>query len=284
MAQGSPGVSSRVAEMTEADAIAATTTPATTASLSAQLRELGLQPGMTVMVHSSLSRLGFVAGGAQAVVAALINVLGRDGTLAMPTHSTALSDPASWQKPPVPESWWQTLRDEMPAYDPHATPTRQMGAIVECFRHVEGVMRSPHPTVSAAARGPNAQAIVADHELDHGLGESSPQARIYDLDGHVLLLGVTHANNTALHLSEYRAAPSDEPLLTYYSPITVDGQRVWQAFDNIADDDSDFQRLGEDFASTGHETRGPIGIGTARLMRSRDIVDYGVTWMQTHRT
>lgn len=154
-------------------AIAAVDHPGTVRTLTGELRALGLDEGGDVMVHSSLSRLGYVNGGAQAVVLALREVLGPDGTIAMPTHSGNLSDPASWSKPPVPEAWWDTLRREMPAYDPLLTPTRGMGAIVDCFRRLPGARRSSHPTVSVAAAGPNAAFIVGDHSLG-GAGSPTP--------------------------------------------------------------------------------------------------------------
>jgi len=270
--------------MTEEEAIARSERPATVATLVDDLQRLGVVDGMTLMVHSSLSRLGFVAGGAQAVVMALVEVVGPTGTLMMPTHSADLSDPAPWQHPPVPQSWWETLRQEMPAFDPRLTPTHQMGAIVDCFRHLPGVLRSSHPTVSAAAVGPQAAVLIDGHGLDCGLGESSPQARLYDLDGHILLLGVTHANNTSLHLSEYRSAPPDPPMTTYASPIVRDGRRTWASYANLVDDDSDFERLGHDFAATGLQRSGRVGAGVAHLMRARDVVDFATAWMATHRT
>jgi aminoglycoside 3-N-acetyltransferase len=144
-----------------------------------------------------------VAGGAHAVVLALQEVVGPAGTVVMPTHSY-LTDPATWHDPPVSEAWWPVIRQHLPAFDPALTPTRGMGAIVECFRHTSGVRRSAHPSVSFAAFGPHAQMVLADHSLDDDLGEGSPLARVYDLDGQVLLLGVGHDNNTSLHLAEYR--------------------------------------------------------------------------------
>lgn len=270
--------------MSEGNVIEGTTKPATVTSLVGDLRALGVEPGMTIMVHSSLSRLGFVAGGAPAVVKALLESVGAAGTIVMPTHSTDLTDPASWSNPPVPASWWNPIRAEMPAYDPALTPTRSMGSIVECFRHVPGVMRSAHPTVSAAAVGPNAAFVTNAHELNRGLGESSPQARIYELDGHVLLIGVTHVNNTSLHLAERRSAPDDAATVTQSSPMIVDGTRRWVTWTELDDDAADFPAIGDGFVESGAERAGPVGAGAGRLMRSRDIVDFATDWMNRQRT
>jgi aminoglycoside 3-N-acetyltransferase len=87
----------------EHEVIARTTRPATVHSLVGELRRLGVEPGMVLLVHSSLSHLGWAAGGAQAVVLALLEAVGRDGTLVMPTHSY-LTDTANWHDPPVPEA------------------------------------------------------------------------------------------------------------------------------------------------------------------------------------
>jgi aminoglycoside 3-N-acetyltransferase len=134
-----------------------------------------------MLVHSSLSALGWVCGGAVAVVLALQEALGAQGTLVMPTHSGGLSDPRKWESPPVPQAWWQVIRDTMPAYDKAMTPTRGMGAIVEVFRQQEGTRRSAHPQTSFCARGPRAAEIVDGHELNSSFGENSPLARVYDL-------------------------------------------------------------------------------------------------------
>lgn len=270
--------------MGEDNAIGRSERPATPASLSADLREVGLDAGMTVMVHASLSRLGFVAGGAQSVVAALLDVVGSEGTLMMPTHSGQLSDPAQWQAPPVPESWWTTIQDGVPAFDPHLTPPRSMGAIVECFRHVPGAKRSAHPTLSATAAGPGADELVNGHTFEDGLGESSPQARLYQLDGYILLLGVTHANNTSLHLAEYRAAPHGAARQSNTAPVTVDGVRTLLTYTELADDTDDFDEIGGAFAETGLQRSGQVGAGTALFMKSRDVVDFAAGWMRTNRT
>ena len=270
--------------MSETRAIAESDRPATVDSLTKDLRTLGVRDGAVVMVHSSLSRLGYVAGGAHAVVLALLDTVGPDGTIVMPTHSGDLSDPAGWSKPPVPEAWWDTIRSAMPAFDPALTPTRRMGAIVECFRRLPGTRRSAHPTISVAAHGPQATTIIDPHPLAYGLGEDSPLARLYELDADVVLLGVGHANNTSLHLAEYRADyPNKAWTTTHASPVLIDGHRSWTTYDDLEADDSDFVPLGESFASTGKEHSGTVGAGVGRIMRQRDVVDYAVDWMERHR-
>lgn len=147
-------------------------------SIAGDLRRLGLREGATVLVHSSLSRLAHVAGGPQAVVLALLDAVGPAGTVVMPAHSSDWSDPSQWANPPVPPEWQQIIRDEMPAYDTRLTPTMGMGAVVECFRHVTGALRSGHPSGSFVAVGPDAAAIVEGHELANGFGERSPLGRL----------------------------------------------------------------------------------------------------------
>lgn len=272
--------------MTEVDAIKRCTDgPVTFDSLCTDLRALGVQSGMVMIVHSSLTALGWVSGGPQAVVLALQEVLGLQGTLVMPTHSGDFSDPGHWEQPPVPEDWWETIRQTMPVFDPDMTPTRGMGRIVECFRSQRDTLRSNHPHLSFAARGPLAEQITGNHGLAYSLGEDSPLARLYELDAWVLLLGVKHGHNTSLHLAECRAKNAGSRTIQAQAPVLVDDRRQWVTFTDVAyDADEDFIKIGEAFESQADQLRvAKIGYGEGRLFRQRSLVDYAVKWIEEHR-
>lgn len=259
--------------------------PITVPSLIRDLQKLGLHEGMTLIVHSAISQLGWVCGGAQAVVMALEATLGESGTLVMPTHSNHLSDPSQWQNPPVPASWWQVIQETMPAYQPDLTPTREMGSVVECFRKQTGVIRGSHPHYSFAAWGKHAATVAVQNQpLDFSFSNDSTLARLYDLDGWVLLLGVGHESNTSLHLAEYRTDYPGKQVKRVGVPILLAGQRQWVEFQDINWDSDDFPALGDDFAlETQFVHQGRVGQATALLMPQRPLVDFGITWLPYHR-
>ena len=256
--------------------------PYTAASLGADLRALGLSAGDTVLVHSSARSLGFVVGGAQAVVQALLDVLGPDGTLVVPAHTPDNCDPAGWSNPPVPQAWWPAIREQAPGFDRARTPSRWIGVIAETVRTWPGAVRSDHPQVSFAALGRRAAEVTDGHQLDDALGERSPLGAIYRLDGKVLLLGCDHDSNTSLHLAEWRQQSPPRGVIGA-SVRRPDGTSEWISWMDVLENSDDFEWIGAAFESAVGLSAGRVGDAAARLMPQRALVDFATVWMAAHR-
>lgn len=269
--------------MPERDIIQQTETPATLNSLAHDFQRLGLRRGNVVIVHSALSKLGWVVGGAVAVIDALMKVVTPEGSIVMPTHTGDNSDPAHWQNPAVPEAWWSIIRTQSPPFRPEVTPTWYMGIIPELFRRYPNVLRSNHPLHSFAAWGKHAEQIVAEHSLESSLGDQSPLGKIYQLDGKVLLLGVNHANNTSLHLSEQRSNYPAKQTRKEGAAVLIAGQRQWLEWESHDYDSDDFEALGEAFEASENYTPGKVALADARIVSQRKIVDFGTGWLSAHR-
>lgn len=258
--------------------------PATRTSLADDLRRSGVRQGSVLLVHTSLSSLGWVVGGEPAVIEALRDSVGGDGTLVMPTQSWQLCDPAYLNDLRIPRSWWPIIRDHLPVYDPLTTPTRTMGAVAELFRRLPGSVRSTHPHRSFAALGPHAEAITARHDLDSPVGERSPLQALYDLGADVLLLGVGYDKCTALHLAEHRCEYAGKHIVRNGAALLDKGNRRWTTWDEYWVADDDFEAVGRDFAAgTGLERSGLVANAQAKLLPMRDLVDFAAQWFPAHR-
>jgi aminoglycoside 3-N-acetyltransferase len=185
----------------------------TQAMIEGGLRELGLGAGDLVIAHSALRSFGWVEGGEDAVIGALLAVVGPTGTLCMPALSYGDYGP---DKPPPP-------------FDPHTTPGI-VGRIPERFRRRPGVKRSLHPTHSLAGIGPRAEEILRDHELSlTPCGPHSPWGKIARSGGSILMIGVGTQPCTMFHGAEEEAEP--DARCTPPTPcrlVTEEGERtVW---------------------------------------------------------
>ena len=268
---------------TEEEVVNLTNQPNTITSLLNDFKSLNIKAGSVIIMHSSLSEIGWTIGGPVAVITALMRVITPEGTLIMPTFSGDNTDPSTWENPPVPKSWWDLIRNESPAYHPDITPTRGMGVIVETFRKMPNVIRSNHPVSSFAAWGKNAKFITENHELIADLGEDSPLARIYALNGKILLIGVTHENNSSLHLAEYRSSFPTKKYIMTGSAMLINNERKWVEWKELNLDSEDFENLGKDFESSINFVVGRVGLAEARLISQQRIIDFAKEWFKKTR-
>ena len=156
------------------------------ASLVEDFRALGIRPGMSLLVHSSLRRLGPVAGGADTVIDALLSVLGPEGTLMM----SAVSG---------------NVNENQPVFDVRLTPAT-VGTLPNVFRKREGVIRSLHPIHSVAALGPEAEFFTGGHlECNTPWSPGSPYGKLMRNEGFILFLGTNFTCNTCIHALEIEA-------------------------------------------------------------------------------
>jgi aminoglycoside 3-N-acetyltransferase len=267
----------------EHEVVRKSTGPVTTTSIARDLEEMGLGRGDTVLVHSSLSSLGWVVGASEAVVDALIRVLDAEGTLVMPAFTTGNTDPRGWNYPPAPESWWPTIREEMPPFRQDVSPVRGLGRIPETFRRYPGVLRSNHPQLSFCAWGQNAEAITAEQPLTSPFGREGPLGKLYGLRASILLLGVDHSSNTSLHLAEQMAMLPNHPVFQQGAAMLENGIRVWKMWEQMEDHSDDFEELGAEFEEEAGVKPKRVGQAESRLLEMKALVDFGVRWLKAHR-
>lgn len=229
----------------------------------AALQDLGLRQGHHVLVHSSLSSMGYVDGGATTAVQALLNVVGSGGTVLVPALTGTEDD--------GPE--------EDIVFDLVDSPC-WTGAIAEAVRRWPGGRRSAHPTHSVAAVGAAAARMTAGHEdCITPCGTGSPYANLAaDSDGVILLLGCDHESDTTLHHVEeiagvgYHLQPRPARAVLRYADHT-ETREYW-----IHDwgTPRNFNAIGPLLEQRGIQVRGRVGATTALLVQAGPLVSLGL--------
>ena len=225
------------------------------------LQTLGLGAGHIVFVHSSLSSIGYVEGGADSVVGAFLDVLGSTGTLAVPTFTFSHGGKLN------------------PVFDP-IQDTSEMGRITEVARTRPGARRSHHLLHSVAALGHHAEEITAVHGPSAWAADG-PFWKLYELDAHILMLGVPYLRCTFFHVIEqlvqvrYRrwrevAAKVREPN-GQERPLPMFGYSPKPGFVG-----NDFNKLGAILEERGLAQVGAVGNAVARRFRARDALEVGL--------
>lgn len=218
------------------------------------LRELGLTAGESLIVHSSMRHLGPIEGGADAVIDAILEVIGPEGNLVLPTFNYVN---------PVPS----------PYFDPETTPGRT-GILPEVGRRRPGALRSLHPTHSVTVIGPDAVRLTAGHLNQRVFGVGSPVDLLAQDGGKVLLLGVGQTSNSTIHVAEEHAGMPKGPWPVGLPVVKIrrpDGTFLSHQLDTSCSCSAAFE--GAEFAlrRRGEIRDARIG-GGCRLMLGRDII------------
>ena len=172
----------------------------TVEDLKQDLFNAGIRAGDTLLVHSSMKKIGNVEGRADGVFAALIDVISDDGLLIFPTFSDHF------------------VTDQDPDFNVKTSPA-WTGILPELFRQRPDVVRSVHPFHSLTVRGRDAGEFTAGHDrFETAFDKASPWGRLLERDAKVLLIGVGLTSATFLHpVEQWCGVPvlSREPVLRY---------------------------------------------------------------------
>lgn len=227
--------------------------------------------------------MGYVCGGAQTVIEALMEVVGKNESIMMPMQSWKNPDPEDGVHEDADPKDRDLIRANWPAYAKTLTPINTMGAVAEMFRQMLGSIRSDHPARSVCAWGKHAAYLTENHDLSNIFGDGSPIGKLYELNGKVLLLGTGYGKNTSLHLADARARYSGKHTCTEHSAVLENGKRVWKAYETLFVNGEDFEKIGEDFEKAYSIPTVQLGNAAIRLMNQRDVVDFAVQWIEENR-
>ena len=230
------------------------------------LRELGLKRGDNVGVHSSLSAFGYVEGGADAVVDALIETVGPEGTVVVPTYSSNNED-----VPKTPEDikLGVTWKYRVLPYDPE-NDTCWTGAIPNAFLKRKEALRNSHPTHSLTAIGPRAEEL------------NKEWADLLEADGYILLLGVTLSCCSSMHLGE-RGIQLPQRILDKITPPPELAEKYEKEHIHFGFGPyPDFGLMEGPCRERGIMKTTEIGEATVKLLRLRELIDLYAEYLRTN--
>jgi len=226
--------------------------------IAGDLAQFGIVRGDVVFVHSSLKSVGWVDGGADAVIDGFMDALGPDGLMAVPTLT------------------WCFVEGHFAkhAFDPKETPSR-VGKISDALWRRPGAFRSAHPTHSIAGLGRRAEELVQGHDTTSTFGKDGPYRRYVDWGAKIMFLGVDPRCNTTLHAVEDWL---DLPYLSTEDAVVKgpDGApRIVKVYKSPGGD-RDFYRKGSKverlYQKAGLLHRGRVGMADTLWLPSKEMV------------
>lgn len=257
----------------------------TRAALREDLHRLGVGPGDAVMVHAAMRKVGPLLNGPDALIGALADAVGPEGTILAYTDWDAAYEELLDEAGRVPAAW----RAHVPPFDPAASRAiRDHGVFAEFVRTTPGARRSGNPGASVAALGARAGWLTADHPLDYGYGEGSPFAKLVEAGGKVLMAGAPYDTMSLLHHAEHLARIRGKRVRRYEVPFaTPDGVhwRMLEEFDTSSpvvagQPDDYFADIVRAFLATGAGAQGMVGAAPSLIVDAPAICAFAVEWLE----
>jgi aminoglycoside 3-N-acetyltransferase len=239
------------------------------------------------MLHASVKAVGWIVGGPDVILQALLDALSPSGTLMMYVGwPDGTQEMESW-----PEDVRRLYLDECPPFDPATSrATVEWSILTEYLRTWPGARRSGNPEASVAAVGARAEWITADHPLQYGYGQGSPLAKLVDAGGKVLLLGAPFNSVTILHYAENVARVPGKRVTRYQVPLLEAGKRVWKDVEEFDTTNGIVDWEGEDYfglitrefiQADGKDAASDwVGHAETHLLDARRLHRFGVAWME----
>lgn len=168
-------------------------------------QRIGLREGDSVMMHASLGSFGTVDGGAAMVLHRLLGVIGKEGTLMMPTFTYVTTHGNTHDNHSKPGCWCEGREDRHLPFIPELQPDKKIGEIAQRLCSWPSSRRSRHPAYSFVAVGSRTDELVREHPLMNPL---QPIKKMQKYNPYVLMIGVGLDSSTAIHLAEELKTPT----------------------------------------------------------------------------
>jgi len=257
----------------------------TRASLRDDLTRIGLRAGDTIMVHAAMSKVGTLLNGPDAFSNAILDVVGRDGTMLVYTSWDSLHDHLLDGDGRVLPEW----RDHVPGFDPQASRAARMnGVLAEFVRTMPGAQRSCNPGASVAAVGKLANWITADHRLDYVYREQTPFSKLVEVGGRVLMVGAPWDTMTLVHHADHLADIAHKRTIRIEVPFAGTNGIEWRIMEEFETGDPIHEDLPENYIEQivtayvgscgGHQTL--IGSAPSLLIDARPMLAFAIRWLE----
>lgn len=248
--------------------------------LNDMLTSMGIQKGMVILLQANTTKLGYIAGGEQAIIEALMDAVGFDGTIVMPAFTPQLADP-SCLKQMVDREQWENIRSHALPFDRKLSACDTNDSLVHQFLRNEGVVRSYHPLYSFCAWGKYAKLICDKHPLHFGLNEDSPLGKMVEFNGYVLMLGMDYQECVMFQLARYHG--DQLPIKVVSAPIEINKKKIWKDMLDLDYDNACFGEVGEAMEDRYIVKTACIGDGLCRFFSAREATNLATAYFHIHK-